>query len=101
MLKGYIKFYKLIITILEPIEQSNILLEKIDAKLDSQKMSELKGQFRSLQRLYGSGDLDKTALNNCLSSLTVSNEYFKTMGAKTFKALLKEEKNVEVRIRKF
>ena len=92
MLEEFAKFYKLVITILKPIEQSTFLLERIDAKLDAQATSKVKGQFRSIQRLYEKGTLDNSALSNCLSSLTESCEYFKIMAGHTLKILQKEDK---------
>lgn len=98
MLSEFLKYYKLFSTLLKPIEGTINTLKIIEAKLDAQATSKLRGQIRSLQRIYETGTPDKTTLSNCLNSLTESCEYFKMMTDQTFKALEKQIKHENLKI---
>lgn len=74
---------RLLATLLEPIDESITLLQKIDAKLDAQASSKLSGAFDSLKRVRASKKSDETTLKIALSSLTESSRYFKTMAEHT------------------
>lgn len=70
---------KIIKDLFEPVDQSLVLIQKIDKKLDIQASSKLRGQLETLSLLTSSEKKDKVSFQISLGNLNESTEYYKSL----------------------
>ncbi len=70
---------KLIDILLKPLDESILVLKRIEAKLDAQAHSDLKGALNSLQDAILTSPKDKSIIRTILVSLAKSSVYYKSL----------------------